>query len=302
MWIGVRLRLLANGVTCTISEEQLKSLLEACTKALSLNVVSKRDLASIAGKANHIASLLWSWRPFLQGLWAALTTTGGDCPNNCVWTKQVRSSLKWLCAFIRGQRGTLERTFYLDAHYNRVPPVELILDASPWGLGGGLIVGNVPTDWFSSELTEYDFKLFQWDKGSPNGQQTWESLCALVALRLWAHKWHNTRIKLIISGDSVSMLTMVLHMKVSSQSASMGIVARELALDVAELTYCPDVASHIPGVANCLADTLSRRYAPKYAASWSCPSVLCNVPESEVKPRCPEYFRTLRFTDRTKWG
>ena len=60
----------------------------------------------------------------------------------------------------------------------------------------------------------------------------------------------------------------------------MGLIAREAALDVADGLYEPLVVEHIPGVANVLADVLSRRRDPKYAVSWSVPpSLLSPTPQ-----------------------
>jgi len=49
---------------------------------------------------------------------------------------------------------------------------------------------------------------------------------------------------------------MVLHFKGASHGLS--IVAREVALDLADAAYRPLVAEHIPGIANTLADALIR--------------------------------------------
>ena len=49
---------------------------------------------------------------------------------------------------------------------------------------------------------------------------------------------------------------MVVRMK--AKGAGTSLVAREMALDIAEAIYEPSVAAHIPGVANLLADFLSR--------------------------------------------
>ena len=36
------------------------------------NIVKVRELRSYTGQANHVAGLLYAWRPFLDALWAAL--------------------------------------------------------------------------------------------------------------------------------------------------------------------------------------------------------------------------------------
>ncbi|CAK0818485.1 unnamed protein product, partial [Prorocentrum cordatum] len=59
---------------------------------------------------------------------------------------------------------------------------------------------------------------------------------------------------------SLIMLTMVLRLK--SSSRGLNIIARELALELAEAAHRPLVAEHIPGAANVLADVLSRAADP----------------------------------------
>ena len=56
--------------------------------------------------------------------------------------------------------------------------------------------------------------------------------------------------------DSVSALVLVVKMKTSGTDTS--IVAREMALDIGDALYAPNVAEHIPGIANVIADHLSR--------------------------------------------
>eukprot|EP00959_Pyramimonas_sp_CCMP1952_P397671 8332867-Pyramimonas_sp.AAC.1 len=63
------------------------------------------------------------------------------------------------------------------------------------------------------------------------------------------------------------MLTMLLSFRPATRSGSLGLIAREVALDVASAVYGPDVVEHVPGLANVAADTLSRRFAPD-AAAW----------------------------------
>ena len=50
--------------------------------------------------------------------------------------------------------------------------------------------------------------------------------------------------------------------KMQPHSEQLGIIAREIALDVAESSYSPDEVVHIPGIANKAADFLSRLCIP----------------------------------------
>ena len=113
----------------------------------------------------------------------------------------------------------------------------------------------------------------------------------LVALRLWAPEWLQGRVRLRVRGDSVTMLTAVLHMQAAAGS-SLILIAREVALDVAEAAYAPDVGSHLPGDANTLSDALSRRYSPE-APAWKLPGELAEAVEATPPARNRAYYRTL---------
>jgi hypothetical protein len=96
-----------------------------------------------------------------------------------------------------------------------------------------------------------------------------------------------------ITGDSVSMLTLITKMRPPSNSPALGLIAREMALDVADMVYAPDVAAHIPGIANVVADSLSRRFE---APSWRCPELLAEVKEAHPPRRDASFIRTLRHS------
>ena len=65
--------------------------------------------------------------------------------------------------------------------------------------------------------------------------------------------------------DNVAALTTLV--KLQPHSSTLGIIARELALDIATSSFSPDEAIHIPGIANRAADYLSRICDPSASAS-----------------------------------
>ena len=154
-----------------------------------------------------------------------------------------------------------------------------------------LQIGNTTVSYFASELSEFDFNFFGFRPGAAEGQQTWEALCALVALRLYAQHWKSHRITLAVRGDSVAMLTLIVKFKAPAGSRAMGIIAREVALDVAEAAYEPSLGEHIPGVCNKSADVLSRLSAP--GGPKEVPAWLATVPRAQVATRDRSYFRAL---------
>lgn len=61
----------------------------------------------------------------------------------------------------------------------------MVTDASPWGLGGYLLVYTTPLAYFTSAITELDERMLRVEVGRPEGQQVLEALAVLVALKLW---------------------------------------------------------------------------------------------------------------------
>jgi hypothetical protein len=97
--------------------------------------------------------------------------------------------------------------------------------------------------------------LFGFPIGSSEGQQLWECLAVLVALRIWRKHFKDKRVTLRVRGDNVGSLVLLLKMRPSSPSQA--IIARELALLLVDAAFPPEVI-HTPGVAHKVADHLSR--------------------------------------------
>ena len=96
--------------------------------------------------------------------------------------------------------------------------------------------------------------------------------------------------RLTVKGNSIAMLTTVLHMKAGSQN--LGLIAREVALDTAESAFEPDIGVHVPGIANDLADALSRKTAPTQNV-WHLPAPLRHAKEVFAPLRDDKFYRTL---------
>ncbi len=94
-----------------------------------------------------------------------------------------------------------------------------------------------------------------------------------------------------VLSDSLSTLQMLIRMKSSGPGTN--VIAREMALDVAECHYTPTVLEHVRGPTNKVADQLSRLYAPD---PQSFPHVLLNAKGFEITKRNKSMFRTLERT------
>jgi hypothetical protein len=280
------------GMRCLWVEVK-KAIIEDATALtetfLKRNVTPVKELKSLTGKLAHVASIVLTLTPFLSELYAALQSERGSAPPGCIWTKQIHEALLWIQAFLCGTPGELKRCYHLSSYTGTGKQVSLELDASPWGLGGVLLEDGVPVSWFASALSTEELELLGIELGQSSAQQTVEALAALVALRAWHHRWEAHRATIRVRSDSVSALVLALRLKTKGRAP--GIIAREIALDVAAAHYAPTVAEHVPGLHNVIPDALSRKYQPGHR--YILPNVLQTVPEQLLAPRGKSYFRSL---------
>ena len=144
--------------------------------------------------------------------------------------------------------------------------------------------------YFASPIDDHDTSLFQFKKGGSEGQQICEALAMLVGLRLWCDEWKDLRTTVEVRGDSVSAPTLVMFCRTKGKSA--GIIAREIALDVAESVYRPDLGAHIPGTMNVAADHLSRLFDP--TRQYTVPHSLQSARRDFPRRRTLDFYRSLR--------
>ena len=119
-------------------------------------------------------------------------------------------------------------------------------------------------EYFTSPISEEDIGKYGYAIGDVAGQQLWEALAILVAVDLWVSYWSQQQVVLKVKGDNVSALVMLIKMRPKTGAdgtPKLAIVARELALRLANLSFPPD-AEHTPGVSHKFADILSRVTAP----------------------------------------
>ena len=70
---------------------------------------------------------------------------------------------------------------------------------------------------------------------------------------------------------------------------ALGVIARELALDLADASYAVDFLQHVAGVANVTADTFSRKWQPD--KRFATPSLLTEAGEVKPPVRSPKWWR-----------
>ena len=156
-------------------------------------------------------------------------------------------------------------------------------------MGGFLSINGIPVAWYACELTLHEADILGLTIGESSAQQAVEALAVLIALRAWAGSWASAGATLRVRSDSISALVLTLRFKTSGKAT--GIIAREVAIDLARACYMPVVAEHLPGIANGVCDALSRFFQP--SAKAVVPVFLQGVARLELLPRGRECYSTL---------
>ena len=147
-------------------------------------------------------------------------------------------------------------------------------------------MGGVFISYFSDALTNFYYDKFGFEPGDCKGQQTWECLATLVALRLWLATWKHVRVCLRVHSDSTTALQLLLTLESSGKGPTL--IGKELALDLARGSYRPNVSQHLPGVANAGPDALSRMAQP--GATKMLPKYLHAVEQAHPPVRDAAYY------------
>ena len=69
VWIGGHITIERDRVIISILENKFMEFLSLVEEILTSNVVAIRTVRTLAGKANHFASILYVWRSFMSELW-----------------------------------------------------------------------------------------------------------------------------------------------------------------------------------------------------------------------------------------
>jgi len=125
-------------VVVAIKEELICCIASDVAEVSSVNVFWEKRLRTLVGRAVHVASLIFTWLPFVATLGKALSVHHNRCnaPPGGIWISQITVPLLWLSAFLHGQQGTLERKFDVWPHFTTGNKGQIVVDASLWGIGG----------------------------------------------------------------------------------------------------------------------------------------------------------------------
>ncbi|CAE7848405.1 unnamed protein product, partial [Symbiodinium necroappetens] len=281
-WVGAKIRCLdaEEAVVVTLPEAKIQALLADTNRFLSEPVAGARELRSYTGALSFVAGLVPHLRPFLASFWSVLSrhaVTSEGLPvkeaRKLIHIRRIRPALRWVRALLSGGP-TIEKIFYAR------PPrtdLEIVTDASPWGIGGVRRHSGKPTGYFYSHLPDGVLKKFGAERGLPKHNTLWEGLALLVAFRLWLPALvHGALFR--AKSDNLGFLKALA--KGSAKAPDLNVLAREFAYDQAVRAYQVKGLVHIfPGVTNIQADALSRQFAPEAKCF---PAELLEVPRDEV--------------------
>lgn len=261
-WIGAQIEAedstLATKVT--IPEAKIKELTNTCKRFMSRPVVGRKELRSFAGALSFVAGVVPHLRPFLASLWAVVAQANdrGKTPGKLAHTRRIGQALKWISAFLGGEN-SLTRVVMAKRQNSGYT---VITDASTYGMGGVLLKGHEPIEYFSIPIPGEFILRFNANTGDPRHMALWESLTLLIAARLWLVRFPlGTVVR--VRADNISALYMVL--KCRAKSPALSVVAREIAMDQARSLYEFTLLKHVNAKENVIADALSRQFEPNPA-------------------------------------
>ena len=203
-------------------------------------------------------------RPFVTHLWGAVDDAKNEetpkrartrkRPKELIFVRRFGHAASWISECLKDEKALVRRYSLL----RRLAPVEFGLrtDASPFGMGGILFrygTGEIVGFW-ADELNESDLSLFGAVKGDPKWQSEWELYAVLVSVVVFEGIVKDKKMALQTDNTATMRASMVLK----SPTATMNAIASEIALRLDRNMTNFEVAEHIPGLLNHVADSLSR--------------------------------------------
>ena len=285
-WIGFHFKITAQDVIVSIKADFMHDFTKLVKELADTRKISNKTVRAFAGKANHVCNLLYSWRPFISELWAAIYSESAS-RSGTVWCKQILGTLTWMRTFLDGHRGSLIRSWNFTEYLHPRATGTFYLDASPWGLGGVLVIDCRVHSFFATKLTRDDEHFLKAKIGSDESQQIFEALAILVAFRVWLPVIRSKKVVLTLTSDNTSALAMSAKLKITAST----LIARELALTLCEASFQPRFIEHLPGVMNGHADSLSRLFQP--GGRYKIPEALAACKRVHPPRRNAAFYTTL---------
>ncbi len=292
-WIGAQLTVAPDHISVSVPADKCLVIVQDLNALLGAKRYPVYKLSNLAGRIAFFAGLLPVLRPFLDQYWAEIAAhrpggnRSGGAKNKSKGyfaTSSVRRSTLWFRAFFTRQETGIERKVRLGPPTG--PIITVVVDASPWGVGGVEYVDGRPDRWFGEPIGDDDVQILSSPRGVSDSTTTFEALALVVAFKYFIDTLSGARIR--VRSDSLS--TLLSAQAGRGRAPALNRCMAELALLRAEHELVITELRHIPGVSNDVADALSRRWAPRPRAV---PGHLAMDREVPLVPRDRAWWRTL---------
>ena len=264
-WIGIVYSITDQGSIMRLPKAFIEELSEMIEPLCSLNgFVHFNTLEVVIGKAARVAHVVPAAKPFVAGLWGALSASRKaacgprrEAPLHHAPSRRFCYSAAWLRALLADDGScplVLERLVSPWApRAASTSSWRAEFDASVYG-GGGVLrhpEGYI-AEYFTVVWSDLDAPHLNVMPGDCRHQTFFEALTLLLVLLIWGD--HFTSESLAVLGDNVGALTTALSM---AGRGSLLAVTRELSWRKARRRWCYEVG-HLPSEFNVVADALSR--------------------------------------------
>ena len=261
-WIGAELSMEPGSVVVALPSETAHIWAEELSQVRRSGKAQVRLLRQIAGRGAWLAGVIPEVRPFLNCVWAAV----GGRQSGVVSVRSADHAFRWLVAlYSHASKGGLVQRSYGHLAAQEAPPLVVVTDASPWGLGGVAFYQNRPVGYVLDGIAPQDAARFGTAPGRCGDQALWEALAILAAICAFGPATFGPtpgglpRRELVVYTDSMAASGAL--GKLRSKDGHVNVVARQLAWVLAAWQMRV-YFRHVPGAQNELADALSRGVVP----------------------------------------
>ena len=208
------------------------------------NSCTKKELLSLLGHLNFACRVILPGRSFMSHL-IKLSTTVKKLHHH-VHLKSCRPDLAMWSSFLEGWNGV---SFFINDDITNAADISLFTDATLTSFGGIYV-----NQWFQGD--------FPWELSNEQTSMAFYELYPIVmACVLWGHNWSRKRI--LFNCDNLATVEIV--RKGRSKIPSIMKLMRTLTYHSALNNFVIH-AQHIPGINNCIADSISRYQMRKFRA------------------------------------
>ncbi|CAG2224001.1 unnamed protein product [Mytilus edulis] len=209
------------------------------------NSCTKRELLSLLGHLNFACRVIVPGRSFVSHL-IKLSTTVKKLHHH-VHLKSCKPDLVMWSKFLKDWNGV---SFFLNDNITNAADIHLFTDATPSSFGG-----FYQNEWFQGD---FPYELLSCEQTS---MAFFELYPIVMACVLWGDRWKRKRI--LFNCDNLATVDII--KKGRSKIQSLMKLMRKLTYHSAINNFVVH-AKHIPGIKNCIADSLSRYQMMKFRA------------------------------------